>query len=128
MEPLEGSAAADRVALVSRLLLRALRSRGGFDDPRCSGVVSILSFERKLAAVPDAEVERLRLLVSTDLRYDPCPFINEGTPVDVIGGPLRGIVGRLVSKDAHHATVMLSVDLIGRGVRVEVSAADIAAR
>jgi transcription antitermination factor NusG len=45
--------------------------------------------------------------------------------VAVVHGPLRGVVGKLIRKDAKRATLVLSVDLIGQGVSVEVDAADV---
>jgi transcription antitermination factor NusG len=45
--------------------------------------------------------------------------------VEVMHGPLRGVVGRLMRKDAQHARLVLSVDLIGQAVSVEVDAADV---
>jgi hypothetical protein len=51
-------------------------------------------------------------------------MIHEGMVVEVQWGPLRGVVGRLVRKGAH-ARLILSVDLIGQGVSVEVDAADV---
>ncbi len=91
---------------------------------KCSGVVSIVSSAGELAAIPDLEIEAIRRLVETDLQYDPCPFIREGMMVEVSHGPLRGVVGRLVRKGAH-ARLVLSVDLIGQAVSVEVDAADV---
>jgi transcription termination/antitermination protein NusG len=62
--------------------------------------------------------------VATDLAYDPCPLIREGMMVEVVHGPLRGIIGRLVRKGSH-ARLVLAVDLIGQAVSVEVDAADV---
>jgi len=45
--------------------------------------------------------------------------------VSVVHGPLKGVVGRLVRKDAPKARLVLSVDLIGQAVSVEVDAADV---
>ena len=59
---------------------------------KCTGVVSIISFEG-----------------------EPAP----------IHGPLRGVIGRLMRKDAQRARLVLSVDLIGQAVSVEVDAADV---
>lgn len=92
----------------------------------CSGVVAIVSFDGKLAPVPDVEVEAVRRLVTSDLQYDPCPFINEGSRVEVAYGPLKGVTGLLVKKD-RHAKLILSVELIGRAVAVTVDAADVRA-
>jgi hypothetical protein len=46
--------------------------------------------------------------------------------VEVMHGPLRGVVGRLVRKGSH-ARLVLAVELIGQGVSVEVDAADVRA-
>ena len=89
------------------------------------GVVSIVSFEGKPAPIPDYELENIRLLIGSELKYDPCPLIHEGTMVEVVHGPLRGIIGRLMRKDAQRARLVLSVDLIGQAVSVEVDAADV---
>ncbi len=91
---------------------------------KCSGVVSLVCFEGQPAPISDLEIESLRTLVASELRYDPCPMIHEGMRVEVLWGPLRGVIGRLVRKGAH-ARLVLSVDLIGQGVSVEVDAADV---
>ena len=92
---------------------------------KCTGVVNIVSFEGKPAPIPDHEVASIRLLVGSDLQYDPCPLIQEGMRVEVHHGPLRGVIGRLVRKDTQKARLILSVDLIGQAVSVEVDAADV---
>ena len=92
----------------------------------CAGVVSIVSLDGKPAAIPDQEIEGIRQLVQSDLAFDPCPLIKEGAMVDVIHGPLKGVSGRLVRKDAR-ARLILSVDLIGQAVSVEVDVADVRA-
>lgn len=93
---------------------------------KCSGVVSIVSFNGEIAPIPDSEIDGIRLLIETDLQYDPCPLIREGMLVEVIHGPLRGVVGRLVRKGSR-ARLILAVELIGQGVSVEVDAADVRA-
>jgi transcription antitermination factor NusG len=92
---------------------------------KCAGVISIVSFEGRPAPVADNDVNGLRQLVGTTLLYDPCPMIREGALVEVFRGPLRGVTGRLLRKDARRATVMLSVTLINQAVKVEIEAADV---
>ena len=46
--------------------------------------------------------------------------------VEVVHGPLKGVIGRLVRKNDRDRLV-LSVDLIGQAVSAEVDAADIKA-
>ncbi len=90
----------------------------------CAGVVQIVSNQGALAAIPDREVEDIRTLVTSQLAYDPCPLINVGAMVEVVGGPLRGVTGRLTRKGPK-ARLVLAVNLIGQGVGVEVDAADV---
>jgi transcriptional antiterminator NusG len=103
-----------------------------FDAPqrlsvlKCTGVVSIVSIEGEPAPIPEHQIDGIRQLVESDLAYDPCPLVREGQMVEVVHGPLKGVVGRLVRKGAH-ARLMLSVDLIGQAVSVEVDAADVRA-
>jgi transcription antitermination factor NusG len=93
---------------------------------RCAGVVTIVAAAGRIASIPDPEIEAIRTLVTSDLQFDPCPLIHEGDLVEVVSGPLRGVVGRLVRKGTR-ARLTLSVDLIGQGVSVEVDAADVRA-
>ena len=72
------------------------------------------------------EIDSIRTLVDSELAYDPVPLIKEGDLVRVVHGPLKGVIGRLVRKGAH-ARLVLSVDLIGQAVSVEVDAADVKA-
>jgi transcriptional antiterminator NusG len=92
----------------------------------CAGVVSIVSFNSEPAPIPPREIDAIRQLIETDLQFDPCPLIREGMMVEVVHGPLKGVVGRLVRKGAH-ARLVLAVELIGQGVSVEVDAADVRA-
>jgi transcription termination/antitermination protein NusG len=93
---------------------------------KCTGVVNIVGFDGEIVPIPDFEIAGIRRLVESDLQFDPCPFIREGTMVEVVHGPLRGVVGRLLRKGAH-ARLVLAVDLIGQAVSVEVDAADVRA-
>ena len=93
---------------------------------KCSGVVSIVSFDGDIVPIPEHEIESIRRLVESDLQFDPCPLIREGMTVEVTHGPLKGVVGRLVRKGSH-ARLVLSVDLIGQAVSVEVDASDVKA-
>jgi transcription termination/antitermination protein NusG len=91
---------------------------------KCSGVVNIVSFEGKPAPIPEHEIDGIRRLVESNLQYDPCPMIQEGMMVEVVHGPLKGVIGRLLRKGTH-ARLVLSVELIGQAVSAEVDAADV---
>ncbi len=90
----------------------------------CVGVVKIVSFDGDLAPIPHLEIEGVRRLVNSDLQYDSCPLIREGTMVEMVRGPLKGVPGRLVRKGSNQQLI-LAVEFIGRAVSVSVDAADV---
>ena len=92
---------------------------------KCTGVVNIVSFEGKPAPIPEYELDSIRVLIGSELQYDPCPLIHEGMMVEVVHGPLQGRRRAADAKDAPQARLVLSVDLIGQAVSVEVDAADV---
>jgi transcriptional antiterminator NusG len=92
---------------------------------KVDGVVQIISNNGVMSSIPDEEIESIRTLVESELAYDPVPLIKEGDLVKVTSGPLKGVVGRLVTKKGAAARLVLSVDLIGQAVSVEVDAADV---
>ena len=91
---------------------------------KCEGVVTIVGTDGQPSPIPAIEIEGIRQLIESELAFDPCPLIKEGMMVEVKTGPLKGVVGRLVRKGAR-ARLVLSVDLIGQAVSVEVDAADV---
>ena len=91
---------------------------------KCTGVVSIISFNGEIVPIPEPEISGIRRLVESELQYDPCPLIREGAMVEVTHGPLKGVIGRLMRKGTH-ARLVLAVDLIGQAVSVEVDASDV---
>ena len=92
---------------------------------KVDGVVQIISNNGILSPIPDEEIDSIRTLVESELAYDPVPLIKEGDMVKVTSGPLKGVVGRLITKKGVSARLVLSVDLIGQAVSVEVDAADV---
>lgn len=91
---------------------------------KCEGVVTIVGTDGHPSPIPAFEIDSIRQLIDSELAFDPCPLIKEGMMVEVKAGPLRGVVGRLIRKGAR-ARLVLSVDLIGQAVSVEVDAADV---
>ena len=92
---------------------------------KCAGVVKIVSFEGKPVPIPPRELDSIRRLLASEFQYDPCPMIHEGMMVEVVHGALSGVVGRLLRKDAQKARLVLSVNLIGQAISVDVDAADV---
>jgi transcriptional antiterminator NusG len=87
------------------------------------GSVSFISFdEGRPAIIPDAELEALRILVTSELPHNPYPFLKIGRKVRVKYGPLEGCEGILIRKKGIDRLVV-SVDLLQRSIQAEVEAA-----
>ena len=91
---------------------------------KCVGVAQIITADGKPAPIDASEIDAIRRLVTTKLKMDPCPLIKEGDLVEVIHGPLKGVVGRLIRKKTG-TTLLLAITMINRAVEVEFDAADV---
>jgi transcription elongation factor/antiterminator RfaH len=83
------------------------------------GAVSFVTFAGKPAEIPDAEIDSIRRLVSSELPYDPHPYLKIGRKVRVCSGPLQGCEGILTRKKGL-ARLILSVSLLQQSVSAEV--------
>lgn len=88
------------------------------------GVVSILGVNGAPVPIPDEQIDGLKKLLSSDYKYDPYPYFAEGREVVVVRGPLEGVRGR-ISERRGEFRLILSVDLLRRGVSVEVDVRDV---
>ena len=88
---------------------------------KSNGVVKILG-ERwdNLAAIPDAEVDAIRQLTTSELSLTPYPFLRDGQRVRIVEGPLAEVEGILVRSRPNRGLLVLSVELLHRSVAVEV--------
>jgi transcription antitermination factor NusG len=100
----------------------ALRDRLGV--LQAPGVVHLVSFQGRPAALPDAEIEVLRSGLSGDLRSEPHPYLAVGRKVRVRSGAVAGMEGILVRRKQRFR-VVLSINLIQRSVDIKVDEADI---
>ena len=91
---------------------------------KAAGVVGLVGGSGEPEPIPDSEIEAIRTLAGSRLRYEPFPFLTEGMVVEVTHGPLMGVRGRLLRKDREYR-VVLSVTLIRQSVSVEIDAADV---
>jgi len=88
------------------------------------GVVQILGINGHASPIPDAEIEAVRILVTSTLPLDPHPYLREGMEVEVIRGPLAGVRGVLIRKGTR-ARLVVAVHLIQQAASVELDAADV---
>lgn len=88
------------------------------------GVVSIVTFNGQMAALPEQEIAALRNGLEHRLCAEPCPYLKVGKRVRVVRGPMAGAEGILSRKKDRYRFV-ISVDVLMRSVAVEVDASDL---
>jgi transcription termination/antitermination protein NusG len=90
---------------------------------RIPGVVQFVASEGKPVPIPESQIEAVRQLVNSGLKYDPYPYVKEGMRVTIRNGPLKGVEGIVVAKRKKHLLV-LSVDLIQQSASLEIDIND----
>lgn len=81
--------------------------------------------ERIARAIPDHEVEALRILVAAERALDPIERLTPGQHVLVGAGPLRGARGVVEHAPDGQRRLVVQIALLGRGVRTVLSADDV---
>jgi transcriptional antiterminator NusG len=94
------------------------------DILKVPSVVRLIGLHGAPEPIPDEQIRAVKTLVFSQLPYDPYPYLNAGDRVEIIRGPLRGLVGRLIEKKSRYRFV-LAVDLIQQAVSCEIDAADV---
>jgi transcription antitermination factor NusG len=97
--------------------------QGGFDRMlsifTTPGVHSFVSWGGRPAEIPQEQIDAVRRLVQSPLRFEPHPFLKCGDWVRIKSGPLAGIEGVLVrTKSAYR--LVLSVEILAQSASVEV--------
>jgi transcription antitermination factor NusG len=88
------------------------------------GVVRVVSFDGRPAALPVGEIERLRERLSHSSKIEPHPYLRRGRRVRVSNGPLQGLEGIIVRRK-ESCRLVFSIDVIQRSVAVEVEESDL---
>jgi transcription antitermination factor NusG len=85
---------------------------------RTAGLVRFVSFGGIVAAVPNKQIEDLKLLLQEKGLFALHPFVNTGQLVRIRGGCLNGIEGTLVRNDKEK--LVISIQSIQRSLAVEI--------
>jgi transcriptional antiterminator RfaH len=86
------------------------------------GAVRYIWFGGKPAAIPERQIDSLKLLSSSGAEIECLPGnITPGTPVKVISGPLRGLEGEMLSHLGKNK-VLVRIDHINQALLVSVPA------
>jgi transcription antitermination factor NusG len=88
------------------------------------GVVKVLGTNGTPVPVSDEEVDSVKTLLKSGLKYDPYPYLNSQTKVIVVNGPLQGITGKIMARLGKYK-LLISVELIKRSISVEIDVKDV---
>jgi transcription antitermination factor NusG len=92
---------------------------------KAPGVVKIVGSSSNLPEpIPEQEIDAIKKLAESELTCDAHPYLVEGTPVQVIKGPLTGVTGHLVRKAGQHH-IVIRIRLIQQAASIHISAADV---
>lgn len=81
-----------------------------------TSIVEIVGSGRRPTPIPEVEIESIRTVLASAQSITPLDRLIEGTRVRVVGGPLHGVEGIVVSKGTA-GSIICSVGLLGRSVR-----------
>ncbi len=84
------------------------------------GVVKLVSFEGKPVAIPQSQIDNLRLLVNSDAKIEVSSVnFAKGDNVEVINGSLVGLTGELI-KIGRQSRVVVRIDRLDQNLLVKI--------
>jgi len=83
------------------------------------GVIRIVGSSKGPEAIPDPEIESIRRVIESGLNPQPCDYIKSGDRVRIVGGPLAGVEGAMISI-RNRRQLILSIDLVQGSVVVDI--------
>ncbi len=90
------------------------------------GVAQIVGVHNQPISIPDQQIENIRILMSSNLKSNPHPFLKVGQRVRIKTGALQGCEGILLRKK-NVTTLVLSIELLQQAVAVEIDALNVEA-
>jgi len=87
---------------------------------RATGVIRFLGTRGVGTAIPDEQIESVRIILEHGIRLMPFPFLNVGQRVRIRGGSLEGVRGILLGRNGDQSLIV-SVELIQRSLALRVA-------
>jgi transcription termination/antitermination protein NusG len=84
------------------------------------GVVQLLSKGNPIPVAGET-VDSIKAIVESDLPFYPWPYLQTGSLVRVLDGPLAGTVGIILGRKDKKRHLIVSVELFQRSVAVELN-------
>ncbi len=88
---------------------------------RVMGVTGVLRFvgAGNGVPIPEGQIRAVQTLLSSNLSYQICPFLQVGQRVRIRGGSLDGVEGLLIARNGDR-TLIISVEPIQRSLSVRI--------
>lgn len=86
---------------------------------RVPGVIGFVGSQRQGTAIPEQEIEIVRQLLKSEIKFKAHPFLKIGQRVRIRGGALDGMEGLLVRRSGEQRLVV-SVATIERSLSISV--------
>ena len=83
------------------------------------GVHNIVKFQNKIAVIPEIQIQNLKAMIEGGFDPFPTDYFFVGDQVEVMGGPLRGLVGIVARNDAPNKLI-IKIDAIQHAVAVKI--------
>lgn len=85
-----------------------------------SGIVRIVTFEGQPAAIPQNQIDNLRLLIDSNTEIEvTSEKYEKGDNVEVVRGALAGLTGELI-KTGNHSRVVVRIDTLDQNLIVNI--------
>lgn len=91
---------------------------------RTPGVVRVVGFGQKDAAVPDEQIEALKKILATDQPLERHRYLRAGQRVRIISGALAGVEG-ILARVKQGNRLVINIAPIRQAVAVEISGYDV---
>ena len=94
---------------------------------RIPGVIHVLTIEKEPAPIPESDIENIRRLIAAPSLIRPeqkAPNVQQGDTVEVIHGPLTGLMGQVTYLETR-MRVVIWVQTMSAGISAEVQAGDL---
>lgn len=109
-----------RVPLFSNYVFARFDEGRRLDAVSAKGVIQIVGTSYGPSPIPDAQIEAVQVMIASELKKDPYPFLVKGMSVRVKRGPLKGQEGVLLRKGNINRFVVC-LPVLGQSIGVEIS-------
>ena len=90
------------------------------------GAIRLLGGNHAPSAVPDIEIQTLRLTLTSGVECTRCDALTPGALVRVVRGPLTGAIGRLM-RIKNNIRLVVAISTVSRAVSAELGLSDVEA-